>query len=317
MSIPLLFAAAVVILAPPLIHHVTISKTARVKHRAWAMRWRIWFRLRPGYGFAGLTELWFRWGRLAAIADGKRARPSLGLWARLTSPATDYAVRFGRTQLGRRAYGRMQDQVLILAPPQSGKSGLLADRILDHPGPAVCTSTRPDLFENTAGERHRKRGPVQVFNPLGIGGIPSTFAWDMITGCQDPNVAIRRAQDLTGDYETGDLRWWQSKASAALAAMLHAAALAPWADMTTIYGWVNRWNDTEAEEVLATADRASPVLRAVFEEIRRYGKTTDSVRSTISECLTWVAVPQLAAAVHPPPGASFDVAGFIASNSTL
>jgi type IV secretion system protein VirD4 len=316
MTLQLLVILAAVAVGLLLAHHITISKDAQMKHRAWAMRWRIWLRLRPGDGFAGLTELWLRWGRLAALGHGKRARPSMGFWARFTSPVTDYAVRFGRAQLSRRAFGRMQDQVLILAPPQSGKSGLLADRILDHPGPAVCTSTRTDLFDNTAGERHR-RGPVHVFNPLGVGGVPSTFIWDMIAGCEYPDTAIRRAQDLTGDYETGDMKWWQSKASAALASLLHAAALAPWADMTTVYGWVQRWNDTEAEGVLASGDNASPVLRAIFEEIRRDGRTSDSVRATISECLTWVAIPELAAAVHPPPGMSFDVARFLATGGTL
>ena len=70
-------------------------------------------------------------------------------------------------------------------------------------------------------------GPVYAFNPLGIGGITSTFGWDIIAGCEDPDTAIRRAQDLTGDYATGDMKWWQSKASVALAALMHAAALAP------------------------------------------------------------------------------------------
>ena len=192
----------------------------------------------------------------------------------------------------------MLDQVLILAPPQSGKSGLLADRILDHPGPVVCTSTRDDLFVNTAGER-AQLGPVYTFNPLGIGGIPSTFGWDIIAGCEEPGTAIRRAQDLTGDYPTGDMKWWQSKASAALAALLHAAALAPWATMLDVYGWVNRHGDAQAEEILASTEAASAALRSMLEEIRRDGKTADSVRATISESLTWVAVPELAAAVCP------------------
>ena len=149
-----------------LVHRVTISKQALARHRAWAMRHRITARLRPGPGFATVAELWVRWSKFAALSHGHRARPGLRLWDRLTSPATGYAVRFGRAQYGRPAYGRMQDQVLMLAPPQSGKSGMLADRIIDHPGPVVCTSTRADLFTNTAGLRSR-RGPVATFNPLG------------------------------------------------------------------------------------------------------------------------------------------------------
>jgi type IV secretion system protein VirD4 len=44
----------------------------------------------------------------------------------------------------------MEDQTLVLAAPRTGKSGWLADRIIDHPGAVVTTSTRTDLFENTA-----------------------------------------------------------------------------------------------------------------------------------------------------------------------
>jgi hypothetical protein len=298
-----------------LAYRLTISSHALERHRAWSMHWRIWLRLRPGPGFASLTELWQRWGRLAALGHGARARPSMGLWARFRAPSTDYAVRFGRAQYGRRAYGRMADQTLILAPQQTGKSGLLADRIIDHPGPVVCTSTRADLFENTAGLRCR-RGPVATFNPLGIGGIPSTFGWNPVAGCEDAATAIRRAQDLTGDYETGDLHWWQQKASAALASLLHAAALAP-ATMEDVYAWVAGEGAKRAENILDNDPRAWPSFRAAFAEIRDGSKTASSIRATISESLTWVVEPALRAAVNPPPGTGFDVTEFLRRNGTL
>ncbi len=311
-----IFAAVLIGAVLWLIHCVTISKYALARHRAWAMRHRISARLRPGPGFATVAELWIRWSKLAALSHGHRARPGLRLWDRLTSPATGYAVRFGRAQYGHRAYGRMQDQVLMLAPPQSGKSGMLADRIIDHPGPVVCTSTRADLFTNTAGLRSR-RGPVATFNPLGIGGIPSTFGWNIIDGCAEPDTAIRRAQDLTGDYPAGDMKWWQYKASAALAALLHAAGLLPGATILDVHAWVHRHGDKMAEDILDTNPAASRALRSILAEIRQLGKTADSVRATISESLTWVAVDELAAAVTPPPGTGFDVGDFVRRNGTL
>ena len=244
-----IFVAVLTGVALWLVHRVTISKDALARHRAWAMRHRISARLRPGPGFATVAELLVHLSKLAALSHGHRARPGLRLWDRLTGPATAYAVRFGRAQYGRPAYGRMQDQVLMLAPPQSGKSGMLADRIIDHPGPVVCTSTRADLFTNTAGLRSR-RGPVATFNPLGIGGIPSTFGWNIIDGCAAADTAIRRAQDLTGDYPTGDMKWWQCKASAALAALLHAAGLLPGATILDVHAWVHRTGDKMAEDIL-------------------------------------------------------------------
>lgn len=312
----LILAAAFLLLLLGFARHA-IGNMRQRDHRAWGMRWRILFRRRPGPGFATFTELAWRWSKARAALDhGRRARPSMGRWACLTTRTTDYAVRLGRGPWGKRIFTRMQDQTLILAPQQVGKSGMLADRIIDHPGPVICTSTRADLFRNTAGERYR-RGPVHVFNPLGIGGIPSTFGWDILDGCENPGTAIRRAQDLTGDYVTGDLQWWQSKASAALAGFLHAAALAPWADITTVYEWVAGMGDIRAVQVLETAPNASPALLAVISELRKGDKTSNSVRATISESLTWLAVPEIAAAAAPQPDDGFSIADFIASNGVL
>ena len=117
-----------------------------------------------------------RWGRLAALHHGRRMRPGMGFRARLFSPATAYAVRVGRAQYFRRVFARGEDQTLILAPQRTGKSGIIADRLLDHPGPAIVTSTRADLYHLTAGARSQ-RGPVYVFNPQHVGGLPSGFSW--------------------------------------------------------------------------------------------------------------------------------------------
>ena len=67
-------------------------------------------------------------------------------WARLISPATNYAVRLGRSTLGKRVFARAEDQTLILAAPRTFKTAMLADRIIGHPGAALATSTRTDLL---------------------------------------------------------------------------------------------------------------------------------------------------------------------------
>ena len=90
------------------------------------------------------------------LSHGRRARPSLRWWQRLVIPATAYSIRLGRAQYCRRVYARMEDQVLILAPQRTGKSGVIADRILSHPGAVLATSTRPDLYKLTAAARARR-----------------------------------------------------------------------------------------------------------------------------------------------------------------
>src|SRR5260370_41839333 len=144
---PSIAAVIVLLLAAGLFLRFTVFSGNRIR----SIKWRIRLRLHPGPGFASFAELWCRWSRHAAISHGRRARPGLRLRHRLRSRTTDYAVRLGRGQWFRRLYCRMEDQVLILAAPRAGKSGMIADRILDHPGPVLATSTRADLYESTAG----------------------------------------------------------------------------------------------------------------------------------------------------------------------
>ena len=145
-----------------LFYRAVLGRRAQARRRVRALRWRTRLRLRPGPGYASLFELVFRWGRLAALHHGGRARPGLGFWRRMfLSCATAYAVRLGRAQYCRRVYARMEDQILVLAPQRTGKSGLIADQILGHPGPVLATSTRPDLYNITAGSR-AQRGPIST-----------------------------------------------------------------------------------------------------------------------------------------------------------
>ena len=79
-----------------------------------------------------------------------------------------------------------------MAPPRTYKTAFLADVILRYPGPVIATTTKPDLYALTSAVR-AQLGPVHVFNPQHIGGVPSTFCWSPVDGCQDPATAIRRA----------------------------------------------------------------------------------------------------------------------------
>ena len=171
----------------------------------------------------------------------------------------DYAVRLGRAQYGRRAYARGEDQTLVLAPQRTGKSGLLADRILSHRGPLLATTTRGDLYQITAAARSRL-GPVEVFNPQGVAGISSTFAWDMLEPCRDLVMAHRMARWLTGGSDAradhGNLEWFEQKGDVALSALLWAAAVGGYS-ITDVF----RWNQLHGHETaLARAGNASGQL---------------------------------------------------------
>jgi hypothetical protein len=291
-----------------------IKGTLFSSNRVRRMKWRIRARLRPGPGFASIWEIHFRWSRLAALHHGRRARPSMNLWSRLTSRTTQFAVRQGRAQYGRPVFTRAEDQEIVLAPPRLGKSGVLGDRLIEHHGPAVVTSY-PDIFAATAGHRHQL-GPVEVFNPENVSNIPSTFRWGMTVGCEDPAEALRRASDLVGAVgNAGEMQWWVEKASTALAAGLHAAALLG-GDMGDVWAWSNGRGYGTVEEA-SKVPGASVQLFGCLDELERPGKTADSIRLTMSKSLQWLAVPAIRDMVTGPAAAVFDVASFVQRCGTI
>lgn len=307
-----------VILAIAIVIRLVIGNPNGARNRVRMLRWRIRLYLRPGPGYANLLELLIRWSRWRAIRVGGRGRPSLPWWARLMLPVTTYAVRLGRAHFGRRVIASMEDQMLVLAAPRTGKSGWLADRIIDHPGAVVSTTTRTDLYENTALLRGQV-GTLHVFNPEGIGGLASTFRWNPLQGCDEPAVALQRAVAFTAATESKglhDMTFWIGKASSVLASLLHAAAL-DGRTMADVYQWAHGINDSEAERILTAHPGAAGGWLGPIQEVRRPGRTADSIRMTVTRALAWLADPAVAEATMPGPGEGFDVTDFVSGRNTL
>lgn len=279
------------------------------------MYWRTKARMHPGPGFARHAEITAHFGRTATWWHGRRARPDLSTWERLRSPACAYSVRIGRGPLGRRIYTRAEDQVAVIAPPRMLKSYMLADRIHSHPGALVCSTTRQDLYKLTSGRRARL-GPVSVFNPEGIGGIPSTFRMDIVADCREPDEALRTASALIGPInQENENGMWQSMASAALAGLLHAAAIRR-LDMSAVWHWVNRLDDQQVRETLALPG-ASANLLAPAIALQQDNRTQNSVRSIVAEALTWVASPDLLRMVSGSGLTRFDAAQWLAARGSI
>src|SRR6266568_4591315 len=122
-------------------------------------------------------------------------RWSLSAWRRLRRPGL-HSLFLGTAQYRHGLRVPVEEHVLVMAPPRTGKTGLLAGLILRYPGPVVSTTTKADVFALTSGIRSW-RGPVLVFNPQSIGGVPSTFQWNPIDGCADEAVGFHWNVDGT------------------------------------------------------------------------------------------------------------------------
>ena len=285
-------------------------------NRARHLRLRLHLRLHPGKGFATLAGLHLRWGRLAALRRSDRIRPSLGFWARLVH-AAEHSVYLGRAHLGHRLRAPLEEHLLVMAPPRTFKTAFLGDVILRHPGPVIATTTKADVFALTAAARAHL-GPVHVFNPQGIGGVPSTFAWSPIAGCEDPATAIRRADAFAHSVSqkgVEDATFWSAKASDYLRAYFHSAALGGY-DLRAVAQWVSGKRAGEAEQILlaAGADDWAYTLSELTGEAE---KTVATVRMVMSRALAFMADPALAASVLPGAGGGFAVGEFLTKRGTL
>ena len=289
------------------------------RHRVHFLRIRLLLRLHPGKGHANLVELWWRWGRLAVLRHARRSRPSLGLGGCLLSPASAYSVLLARAHYRRTLRLPLDEHAVIFSPPRAGKTGWLARIVAHYPGPVVSTTTKHDVLQLTSGIRSRV-GPVHVFNPQGIADVLSTFRWNPLDGCEDPAVAIRRADAFASSVSqkgVEDASFWAGKASDYLRAYFHAAAIAG-LDLRHVARWVSGIRAEEPEAILLSAPGAAQHLADQLSEMHgEANKTISTVRMTMSRSLAFLADPALAAAVLPRPGQSFNVAEFLRERGTL
>ncbi len=100
--------------------------------------------------------------------------------------------------------------------------------VLDAPGPVIATSTRPDTLAVTYHARTRS-GPVAIFDPQRLAGLPGGLRWSPVRGCEVPRTALVRARGLAAGAGWGsgvsDSDFWAGQTESTLRCLLHAAAL--------------------------------------------------------------------------------------------
>ncbi|MHB1783425.1 MAG: type IV secretory system conjugative DNA transfer family protein [Acidimicrobiales bacterium] len=170
-------------------------------------------------------------GRDALLARASQLRPSV---SRATPSDVGYLLEHSR---GVVCYMSVEDSVVVLGPPRSGKGlPLVIPIILDAPGAVVTTSTRPDNLTTTLAARAGEGRPVAVFDPQGLApGISSSTKWSPVRGCEVPGVAMTGARALCADAARGTENgsFWSRQMITAVRCLLHAAALA---DLDPIFG---------------------------------------------------------------------------------
>jgi type IV secretory pathway TraG/TraD family ATPase VirD4 len=266
-------------------------------------------------GLAGRAEVMRVSGPKALVARSAVLRPGLE-----TPTPLELGFRLG-TARGVECYSSVEDSMVILGPPRSGKGyNLVIPMILDACGPVITTSTRPDSLGPTIAHRAQV-GPVGVFDPQGLAeGIPSSLRWSPVRGCKTPQTAAVRAKALCADAGRGvtEASFWQSQTEMVVRCLLHAAALGGRVPLD-LYRWsLSAPSANEAVEILQNHHDAAPSWsRALDSVISADQRLRDGVWSMVSTVFAPLADPHVLAAVSPEPGDEFDPVTFLRRSGTL
>ena len=245
-------------------------------------------------------------------------RPLLGPAASAPSRTADRAgLYLGWGERGP-VRGRPDEHLLVLGPPRSGKTTrVLCFGLLTHPGPAVVTSTKPDVFFLTAWARARL-GRVWLWCPGGNLEVPEgaeELCWSPVVGCEAWDEAVARAHALSTaarpDPSAHDAHWVE-RAQALLAPLLHAAAIGK-GDMAVVLSWLHRRDLRVPLSLLdeTSSRRAADVLVGIAQtEAREQSGIFSTADSLLAAYRTDAA---LQAARFP----NFDPAEFARSTDTV
>jgi type IV secretory pathway TraG/TraD family ATPase VirD4 len=221
-------------------------------------------------------------------------------------------------------WASVEDSILLLGPPRSGKGqSLVIPTILDAPGAVLTTSTRPDNLAVTFSVR-TGRGHVVVFDPQGLAHAPRllpTLRWSPIRGCERPQTAMARAETLVADASRSGVEnasFWRTQAVSALRCLLHAAALAD-RSPADLYRWSHAAPAAKEAIAILAQNRAAACGwdRALDAIVGADERMRDSTWVMVANTFSPLADPAVLAAVSPSGTERFDPVEFLTSGGTL
>lgn len=258
----------------------------------------------------------------ALLRRGRTLRPSVP-----HPRAEEIGYLLGRSR-GRDIWASVEDSILVIGPPRSGKGlHLVINSILDAPGSVVTTSTRPDNIAATLRAR-RARGPVAVFDPqrltAGLADVPAVgVRWSPIRGCEEPLTAMIRAAGLSsstgltsGGVESGG--FWEGKTRSALQALLHAAALERLSTRALFEWSLSPSAAADAVGILSShPDAATGWADSLQSMISSDPRTRDSIWMAVAQAVASLADPRVLDSVNPDADELFDPQEFLKNNGTI
>ncbi len=260
-----------------------------------------------------------------ATPAAKQGQPSRG---RRKFTAADVGYRIGRSRRPRGVdlYVPYDRTGGVIGPQGSGKTlDLLFPALLDAPGGALVTLTKPSDLLLVFDDRRDGGRPGAVLDPFGL--VPSLpqLVWDPVAGCADPMLARRRAQAFAagtaGAATHGDdaAVFYQAQCANVLQCLFHAAALTG-RTLDDILGWVaNPATAGVADTILTTHPYAAPHWAGMLDKaLHGDPKTSANTTATVHQAMDILFQPSIRARCVPTPGnPPTDLRELIAERGTL
>ena len=181
----------------------------------------------------------------------------------------------------------------VIGPQGSGKTlDLLVPALVDAPGAALVTLTKPEDLYLTLESRQAHGRPAAVLDPFDLApGVPE-LVWDPIAGCENPMLAERRAKAFAaGTIKGASLqspdeaaRFYAGECAKVLQAYFHAAALAE-CSLDELLEWVAApQQHSRPEEILRTHPDAEPLWDGLLRgAIHGDERTTANTATTVQQ----------------------------------
>jgi type IV secretion system protein VirD4 len=245
---------------------------------------------------------------------GRTLRPSLA-----RPMVHEVGLRLGRSR-GVSCWASVEDSIVVLGPPRSGKGlHLVIPSILGAPGAVVTTSTRPDNLV-AAMEARKCVGPVAVFDPQGLVRSVPSLRWSPIRGCDVPRTAMARARALCAEPASGveNAAFWTEQCYTAVRCLLHAAALDRRPPVELLRWSLSPLAAQDAVDILRSHPDAAPAWAAGLEAILAADpRQRDSAWAIVSNTFAPLADPDVLAAVSPARNDQFEPEQFLANRGSL
>jgi type IV secretion system protein VirD4 len=225
----------------------------------------------------------------------------------------------GERDDGSWALASSKHAVLVLGPPQSGKTSAgLIPLVMASSGPLVSASTKPDVMETTLAARS-ELGQAWLFDPSGTESLPDgvrRLSWSPVTAASTWDEALVIARAMTAATRTGtgttNDNHWTERAQALLAPLLYAAYLTD-KPVDEVVRWVLMHDLKPALEALADAVSEFPALALVGIQ-----RTDERERSSIFSAAAGVLAAYNSDAVRASAAnPNFDPDAFADSTDTI